>query len=90
MKDSECCVICVTKSGAADAMVCEQCRGNILSSYSCPDCELESQFDAYDVPDFCSCGYFWADVNFLKEEHKNYPELPHPPRKKGNYNSIGK
>jgi len=67
-RNSPCCVTCITKAGPIDLMICAQCRGNIRIFYCCPDCEGESEFTAYELPDFCDCGYFWPDLNFLKEQ----------------------
>lgn len=68
LRNSKCCIACVRAAGKADPMICEQCRGDITNHYTCPDCEAEEVFSAYDKPDFCNCGYFWPDVNFLKNQ----------------------
>ena len=67
MKKSSWCIVCVAKAGTADLMVCDQCRGYRFTTYTCPDCGIENQFNGYDIPDFCTCGYYWPDINFLKE-----------------------
>jgi len=66
--DSSWCIVCIQTSGPSDPMICEQCRGYITTFYNCPDCGIEGRFTGYDIPEFCTCGYFWPDLNFLKED----------------------
>ena len=62
------CIVCITQCGPADQMVCDQCKGYVTTWYICPECGTQGQFNGYDIPEFCTCGYFWPDINFLKED----------------------
>ena len=62
------CIVCIEKCGRADPMVCDQCLGYVTTHYTCPDCDLEGEYNGCAIPEFCDCGYFYPDLNFLKED----------------------
>lgn len=62
------CITCIKTAGPADAMICAQCRGYVVTTYTCPKCQTERYFYGDDTPERCSCGYSLPDLNMLKEE----------------------
>jgi hypothetical protein len=62
------CIICIDKCGSPDLMVCDQCRGHIVTYHTCPDCNVVKHYYGYDMPEACKCGYIWPDLNLLKTE----------------------